>query len=814
MALTEAEVKTYYQAILQREPTDAQLAVAMATGTADSLISALIDSNESQSFVFPLIQVYQAVFGRVPDAAGLDFWVDAYRAGTSLETITEGFVASEEFQNKYGNVADGSDPAFIQQLYINVLGRAGEPAGVAFWTSQTGISPAEVVRLFATDAEFTNKAAGPIADFLTDAANGVENTGSLFPEGTRGLDFVLTTGVDVLTGTVDNDTFHALIDGANTTLSVSDVINGGDGTDTLSLTVAGAAAGSLPAADITNVENFLIRDVNTGGASAYDFSLVAGEQQVWAERSVQDVDFQNLGNGTVVGVRGNGNVTNGDVQFNMATATSAVSIALDGGLVGAPNITATAGSATSATISSTGAANTTGTIDLSAGTTITSLTVNADSNLTAVLANDYAAAGADLVVSGTAGRVNLGANGTFRSIDASGLTNGGLTITTDTVTRSVIGGGGNDVVTLAGLTATGTVNLGAGNDTLLGSVVPAAGASIDGGAGTDTVASALINAGNGGKFLNFEVLALNSVGALDLNLLTGSSIESLQLVTGGGTYQNVQLDQSLSVTTSTAGITTLAFTGATGAADSYAVSFDANTNGTVLAPAAVNAGTLVLNGVENIAIDSGSAAGVTANSVVLSGTHAETVTITGDQALNLSFAAGFGSNADGAEVTTIDGSAATGALSINVANVTADAAGLTVIGGSAADTLTAANFAVTFTGGAGGDTFNVNAALGDTNIVTITDFSAGDSIDFSTLAVAGSFNSTAIDVSTAVTLAAALDLADNNAGDITWFQYAGNTYVVAADATVADNTGDNVVQLTGLVDLSSATDAAGVLTFG
>lgn len=279
MALTEAEVKTYYQAILQREPTDAQLAVAMATGTADSLISALIDSNESQSFVFPLIQVYQAVFGRVPDAAGLDFWVDAYRAGTSLEDITAGFVASDEFQSTYGNVTDGSDPAFIQQLYINVLGRPGEPAGIAFWTSQTGISPADVVRLFATDVEFTNKAAGPIADFLTDAANGTQDyLGSLFEGGFDGETFTLTTGVDTRVGTENNDTFIGLQDTNADTFTVGDDIDGGAGVDTLRITTTGNASNAidLSIAQITGIEKLELR-INDDAFTDLDLGSVGSD---------------------------------------------------------------------------------------------------------------------------------------------------------------------------------------------------------------------------------------------------------------------------------------------------------------------------------------------------------------------------------------------------------------------------------------------------------------------------------------------------------------------------------------------------------
>ena len=42
--------------------------------------------------------------------------------------MADGFVFSAEFQNTYGNL---SNQGFVEQLYHNVLDRAGEAAGVA-----------------------------------------------------------------------------------------------------------------------------------------------------------------------------------------------------------------------------------------------------------------------------------------------------------------------------------------------------------------------------------------------------------------------------------------------------------------------------------------------------------------------------------------------------------------------------------------------------------------------------------------------------------------------------------------------------------
>ena len=67
-------------------------------------------------------------------AFGLLGWKDAVDHGMSLSTVADGFVFSAEFQNTYGNL---SNQGFVEQLYHNVLDRAGEAAGVAGWTAAT-----------------------------------------------------------------------------------------------------------------------------------------------------------------------------------------------------------------------------------------------------------------------------------------------------------------------------------------------------------------------------------------------------------------------------------------------------------------------------------------------------------------------------------------------------------------------------------------------------------------------------------------------------------------------------------------------------
>jgi hypothetical protein len=77
-------------------------------------------------------RLYDAVFGRLPDVGGLANWVNSLNTGTSLQTAAAGFVASQEFQSKYGAL---DNTAFVTLLYQNVLHRAPDASGLSNWVT-------------------------------------------------------------------------------------------------------------------------------------------------------------------------------------------------------------------------------------------------------------------------------------------------------------------------------------------------------------------------------------------------------------------------------------------------------------------------------------------------------------------------------------------------------------------------------------------------------------------------------------------------------------------------------------------------------
>lgn len=533
------------------------------------------------------------------------------------------------------------------------------------------------------------------------AADGSASTG------TTGTSFTLATTADVVAGTANNDTIRGVIDtttAANSTLTAADSIAAAAGTDTLNLTVSGAgAAGSLPAAEITGVEVYNVRDVNTNGASTYDFSLVDGETTVNSDRSTQAVTFSNLAADAVVGIKGNASVTNGNTTFTHATAEDAFTINIADGVT-AGNITRNQTASATATINSTGAANVVGTIDLDTATLITGLTINATTNLTADLAADYAASTA-ITVSGAATFVDL--NGAtlstnIASVNASGLTAGGVYLSMADGDITVTGGTGNDWVDLNAVAQTATVALGAGTGDR---VEFSASTNFASSAANVTGAEILRGAGNGASY------AVSSL----------SGITSIETFSGAGvTFTGLTATQAAAVTVlnDVTGALTLTLATSTGTSDVVSVTID-DTDTTA---AAITIGDITAASVETINIVSGDALTSGTAHVVSDfdgSTTATRVNVSGTSDLTLSSIADLAANA------LVDGSSFT-----KILTVTGAESGDTVKGGTAADAFSVAfaqlGTTTSFVGSTGDDTLTVT---GNGSDIIDADFTAVTGID-------------------------------------------------------------------------------------
>lgn len=112
-------------------------------------------------------RMYQAAFNRAPDSEGLGFWIDNMDRGLSLESVARAFASSSEFVKLYG--ANQSDAGYITQLYANVLHRAPEDSGLAFWQNalQAGHTRENVLAQFSESAENIAHLVGTLHDGFT-----------------------------------------------------------------------------------------------------------------------------------------------------------------------------------------------------------------------------------------------------------------------------------------------------------------------------------------------------------------------------------------------------------------------------------------------------------------------------------------------------------------------------------------------------------------------------------------------------------------------------------------------------------------------
>ena len=111
-------------------------------------------------------RLYDAVFGRAPDADGLRFWSHSLQTGTPLHDVAEAFTHSPEFQARYGTP---DDARFVDLLYENVLHRAPDDAGASFWRHALeahAADRADVVLGFSESAEHVSHFAHGSADLF------------------------------------------------------------------------------------------------------------------------------------------------------------------------------------------------------------------------------------------------------------------------------------------------------------------------------------------------------------------------------------------------------------------------------------------------------------------------------------------------------------------------------------------------------------------------------------------------------------------------------------------------------------------------
>jgi S-layer protein len=278
------------------------------------------------------------------------------------------------------------------------------------------------------------------------------NAGNATYEGGSGSD-VVTTSANVTKAIAlgaGNDTF---VLGAYTVAATTGLVDGGAGTNTLSVDATAAATASLGVVFAQDVVNFqhLTLTGTLAGAQVVDVSKLGGYTYVTDGSTTtiaNTLTIDNLGSGGTLVL-----TATGSYDTVNATAASSASNTL--------NLVQSHAGATTDTVTTGTNANVT-TVNLTA--TDTTANVVAGTNTDTLTLTDAAAT--TITVNGNAHLSLTSANTSVTSVDASGMT-GGLTYTTaGTTAETVKGGASSNVLTAAAGTQADTLVGGAGNDVL------------------------------------------------------------------------------------------------------------------------------------------------------------------------------------------------------------------------------------------------------------------------------------------------------------------------------------------------------------
>jgi Ca2+-binding RTX toxin-like protein len=589
--------------------------------------------------------------------------------------------------------------------------------------------------------------------------------------GGAGTDTLTLSGVDNVTETVSLGAGNDKVTFATGRILNADVLNGGDGTDTLASTSGLFNALTSATAATDNISNF--ETLTITGALGH---------------TITGANVQKVGLDTYNAAGGVGGfvMAAGDMNVNLTSSLTGAFTLADTGTATTDSVTLT-NTATAAddmgdnnSIAVTGyetvnlVTNSVGgnesqdfsTVSVTADTGGTSkLVVTGNSEVTfsgAVTAAEIDFSGMDGEALGTV-TVNMAVAAATTSLTMTGSP-GDDTLRASTSATTIDGGAGNDTMvggtgadTLTGGTGVDTITGGGGNDTVTGgegadTITMAAGTvNVDGGAGNDTVDMAatlsvgdVISGGDG-----TDILVSAGAVAADGSASGITAFETFQQDTTGVTSNMAVFAANPGFTTIFGNAAAIAITNSSNAVTtlqsddtnttSYAfarltdgltdaITFTSKLSAAGAEVAVSMSGALGLGGEETINLDSSSGSitlNTGAGATGLTSTSTKTIVATGDNLINISVA-------DGVNIATVDASAMTGAFTAefdasivpmtvtgstaaHILNVNTGAGADTVTGSLANDVIDLNNGNDTANGNAGNDTLNGNGGADTLN---------------------------------------------------------------------------------------------------
>ncbi|MEM9654525.1 MAG: DUF4214 domain-containing protein, partial [Actinomycetota bacterium] len=138
-----------------------------------------------QTFVYALLfssegsgqevgRAYDDLLGRAADATGATYWT-SHLEGHGVLDLRVLLLASEEYHSRAG----GTNAAWIEALYLDVLGRASDPGGLAYWLALADGGtprPLIVAGLYLSDEALERRVDAYYQETLTRAPTPTERT--------------------------------------------------------------------------------------------------------------------------------------------------------------------------------------------------------------------------------------------------------------------------------------------------------------------------------------------------------------------------------------------------------------------------------------------------------------------------------------------------------------------------------------------------------------------------------------------------------------------------------------------------------------
>ncbi len=562
---------------------------------------------------------------------------------------------------------------------------------------------------------------GPGVDLTADQINAYKTDIGYVAPSSPGETFDLTTGADLVQGTAGDDTINGLV-GTNPSTGVLtdtaqnvDIVSGGEGNDTIKLQTQGAGTLGITLNSVENIEYTVFADQTFNAANT------TGLETLTNTASIADLTVTNLSN--LVDLAAKSVTGNKTILTYSADAVSSLTdvqnIALDGATDGHVLDFNDASIETYSIVTS-GSASKVVLDDI--GTTVKTITVAGDQDLNLSFLDSTASTDA------------------ITSFDASAAT-GNLTVdlmtNVDASDMAVQTGSGDDKVIFGNFDKNDTIDLGAGNDTLV----------LDMSASVTTPAS----------ITNVEHLVLDADGNYTLNLSDAAALESVEVGVSAAqrtftltnlapTANTLVLNGDGATADASIDIVNFGLKTSTGTSDALTINIqniDANGNAVVPTAKGVQLSTSVTaNGIETITVHSDQL-GADTNATTQDGGALLTFTSADKlQVLNLSGTTLL--DLDGAAlsdtVKTVSAADADGGVLLDM-SVAEDATtvanggtgSISVLTGDGADTVASilGKVATTVSTGAGDDTISLKAGTDIVKAISIDAGAGNDSIDLS-----------------------------------------------------------------------------------